>query len=490
MEQLEKGDIRVVLEVSKIAFASISRTLSKINMAKQNGRWIFWEVIKLKRSPNAGFYISVFILLLVFILITMDIIHRTGVALLGVALIFLTTYILGKRDPNYYILSFERAVQYIDLNVILLLMGMMIIVAILEDTGIFKWLSIRSFELSGGSVVRLSLILIFITAIFSALLDNVTTMIIMTIITIEISLSLEIDPLSLLIPQIFASNIGGAATLIGDSSNVVIGSYANLSFGDFLKNMAPIAAINIFVLMIMVYFIYKNQYKEAKVEDAKQFIKELEERYKITDKELLIKSAIIFVFVVVMFFIQDYLDMPSSVAALMGAGLLLAWTRADVIKKLEKVEWSTLLFFMMLFIIVGAVKETGFIDMMAELIANFSSGNIILAIILIIWVSAIMSTIIANVPFIIAMLPVVKYLTSSIPGAENMILYWALSLGGCLGGNGSIIGSSACMVTAGLAERLGYPIKFRQFIKKGIPVALVTITISCLYLLFILNYRK
>ena len=265
--------------------------------------------------------------------------------------------------------------------------------------------------------------MIFITAIFSALLDNVTTMIIMTIITIEISLSLEIDPLSLLIPQIFASNIGGAATLIGDSSNVVIGSYANLSFGDFLKNMAPIAAINIFVLMIMVYFIYKNQYKEAKVEDAKQFIKELEERYKITDKELLIKSAIIFVFVVVMFFIQDYLDMPSSVAALMGAGLLLAWTRADVIKKLEKVEWSTLLFFMMLFIIVGAVKETGFIDMMAELIANFSSGNIILAIILIIWVSAIMSTIIANVPFIIAMLPVVKYLTSSIPGAENMILY-------------------------------------------------------------------
>jgi len=138
LEQLEKGDIRVVLEVSKIAFASISRTLSKINMAKQNGRWIFWEVIKLKRSPNAGFYISVFILLLVFILITMDIIHRTGVALLGVALIFLTTYILGKRDPNYYILSFERAVQYIDLNVILLLMGMMIIVAILEDIGILN----------------------------------------------------------------------------------------------------------------------------------------------------------------------------------------------------------------------------------------------------------------------------------------------------------------------------------------------------------------
>lgn len=145
---------------------------------------------------------------------------------LRVALLFLTTYTLGIRDPNYHIISFERAIQYIDLNVILLLMGMMIIVAILEDTGIFKWLSIRSFELSGGSVVRLSLILIFITAIFSALLDNVTTMIIMTIITIEISLSLEIDPLSLLIPQIFASNIGGAATLIGDSSNVVIGSSA------------------------------------------------------------------------------------------------------------------------------------------------------------------------------------------------------------------------------------------------------------------------
>jgi len=485
VEQIDSGYLKIVLKVSKIAFASISRTLTKIRMAKQHGRWIFWEEVKLRRSPNAAFYISVFILLLVFILISMDVIHRTGVALLGVALLFLITYTLGIRDPNYYIISFERAVQYIDLNVILLLMGMMIIVAILEDTGIFKWLSIRSFELSGGSVVRLSLILVFITAIFSALLDNVTTMIIMTIITIEISLSLEIDPLSLLIPQIFASNIGGAATLIGDSTNVIIGSSADLSFGDFIKNMTPIAIINIFALIVITYFYYKNEYREARVKDAKKFIKELEKRYKITDKELLIKSTIIFLFVVVMFFIQDYLDMPSSVAALMGAGILLAWARADVIKKLEKVEWSTLLFLMMLFIIVGAVKETGFIDAITELIANFSRGNIIYAIILIIWVTAIMSTIIDNVPFIIAMLPVVKYLTNSIPGAENMILYWALSLGGCLGGNGSITGSSASMVTVGLAERLGYPIKFKQFLKKGLPVMLITIAISSLYLLFI-----
>lgn len=364
-------------------------------------------------------------------------------------------------------------------------MGMMIIVAVLEDTGIFKWLSVRSFELSGGSVFRLSLILIIITAIFSALLDNVTTMIIMTIITIGIALVLEINPLSLLVPQIFASNIGGAATLIGDSTNVIIGSSANLSFGDFIKNMTPIAIINIFVLIVITYFYYKNQYREARVKDAKKFIKELEKRYKITDKELLIKSTIIFVFVVIMFFIQDFLDMPPSVAALMGAGLLLAWTRADVIKKLEKVEWSTLLFFMMLFIIVGAVKETGFIDLIAGVIADFSGDNIILAVLFIVWVSAIMSTIIANVPFVIAMLPVVKFLTDSIPGADNTILYWALSIGGCLGGNGSIIGSSASMVTVGLAERLEYPIKFKQFLKKGLPVMLITITISSLYLLFI-----
>lgn len=227
VEQIDNGDLKIVLKVSKIAFASISRTLTKMRMAKQNGRWIFWEEVKLRRSPNAAFYISASILFLVTILISTDIIHRTGVALLGVALLFLITYTFGIRDPNYYIISFERAVQYIDLNVIFLLMGMMIIVAVLEDTGIFKWLSVRSFELTGGSVVRLSLILIIITAIFSALLDNVTTMIIMTIITIEIALALEINPLSLLIPQIFASNIGGAATLIGDSSNVVIGSYAN-----------------------------------------------------------------------------------------------------------------------------------------------------------------------------------------------------------------------------------------------------------------------
>ncbi len=490
VEKIEKSDLKIVLKVSKIAFDSVTRTLNVGRMAKLKGRWIFWEEVRLRHSPNAAFYMSAAILFLVFILISMDIIHRSGVALLGVALLFLTTYTLGIRDPNYYIISFERAMQYIDFNVILLLMGMMIIVAVLEDTGIFKWLSLKSFTLAGGSVVRLSLILVVITTIFSALLDNVTTMIIMTVITIEIALALDINPLSLLIPEIFASNIGGAATLIGDSSNVIIGSYANLSFSDFIKNMTPIVIINIFILMFITYFIYKNQYKEARVSDAKRFIKQLEERYKITNTELLVKSIIIFIFVVIMFIIQDYLQMPPSVAALMGAGLLLAWTRADVIKKLEKVDWSTLLFFMMVFIIVGAVKETGFINMIAELIAGFSKNNIVLAIILIIWVSAIMSTIIANVPFIIAMLPVVKFLTDTIPGAEGMILYWALSIGGCFGGNGSIIGSSASMVTVGLAERLGYPVKFKQFLKKGLPVMFITITISTLCLLFILFYRK
>lgn len=445
----------------------------------------FNKRFKMFRQAGPAFYLSALVLFLVYAAIAFELLHRTLAALLGAMAMLFISYTLGTFFPEYMIVSFETAMKFIDFNVIFLLMGMMIIVGVMKETGIFQWFAYKSFQYSGGSVFKLSVILMVVTAVSSAFLDNVTTMLLLAPVTIEIALVLKINPVSLLMPLVLASNIGGTATLIGDPPNIMIGSYAGLTFNDFAVNLAPVIAIIMVLHVIMMKFTFGKEYSLAKVEDVKGLTERLREEYRITDAKLLKYSIAILAVVVTFFIIHGILHMQPSIAALSGAAMLLLISRVDIVRPLERdVEWPTLIFFMMLFIIVGACQETGLIQLIADWVGDLSGGNLVKGVILVIWVSAAMSALVDNIPFTATMLPVVAYLTESTPGAEN-ILWWALALGACLGGNGSLIGASANIVTAGIAEKAGYPIKFMYFVKIGLPVTIMSLIVATLWVIFV-----
>jgi len=456
------------------------------------GEYIHYENITPERHIGAAFYISAVVLILIYILISFEILHRTHAALLGASVLLVISYVLGHFNNDFFILSFENAKNYIDMNVIYLLMGMMLIVGIMKRTGIFQWMAFKSYQMSKGNVWKLAFILMVITAITSAFLDNVTTMLLLTPVSIEIALVLRINPWSLLMPEVLASNIGGTATLIGDPPNIMIGSYAHLAFMDFVIALAPVVFICMIALVIMMRFRYGDDYKKARLtpENVDNLLKKLEQEYKITNRALLNHSLVILIFVVILFILHGTFEMEPSIAALIGASLLMI--SAVVIDKINvslmierEIEWPTLVFFMMLFIVVGAAEETGLIQMIAQVVQSVSGGNLVMAIILIMWVSAIMSAIVDNIPFTATMLPIVAYLSQVIPDVEANILWWALALGACFGGNGTLIGASANVVTSGLAEKAGHSIKFIDFMKVGLPVMFVTMIIATLWMLFV-----
>lgn len=433
--------------------------------------------------PTEALLISALVLVVVYALIAFDLIHRTLAAFLGAsALLFISTT-LGTFNKNYYLLSFNDAIDAIDFNVIFLLMGMMIIVAIMRRTGVFQWTAYKSYELARGDIWRLAAILMIVTAALSAVLDNVTTVLLMTPVTIEIALILRISPWALIFPEIMASNIGGTATLIGDPPNILIGSAAGLSFNAFLTNLGPIVLISLLVMVGMMKLFFGKEYKKRRVKNVPELLERLKREYRIEDRKLLKQSLMVLGFVVVLFFFQERLKMEPSIAAMTGAVILLIISRAQIVEMLEEVEWPTLVFFMMLFIIVGAAEKTGLIPVIAEGVRQLSGSNITLAIIIVVWISGIMSALVDNIPFTAAMLPVVAYLDQSIPGAETKVLWWALALGADFGGNATLIGASANVVAAGIAERSGHAIRFNDFLRIGAPVALVTMLLSTAYLL-------
>jgi Na+/H+ antiporter NhaD/arsenite permease-like protein len=318
----------------------------------------------------------------------------------------------------------------------------------------------------------------------SAFLDNVTTMLLMIPVTIEIAVALNLSPIALLIPEVFASNVGGTATLIGDPPNILIGSYANLSFGAFVTNLTLIVVISMVFSVAFYIFWYRRSYKEAEVKDVERTIDYLKEEYRITNKGLLIKSLVLLGFTILLFILHGFFHMEPSIAALTGAMLLLVVSRVDIVEMLEhEVEWPTLVFFMALFIVVAGAEETGLIQFIAEWVAHLSRGNLVVAVVLIIWVSALASAAIDNIPFTATMLPIVAFLNHSIPGAESGVLWWALALGACFGGNGTMIGASANVVTVGLAEKAGYHISFMGYMKACFAPMLITVAIATAYLL-------
>ncbi|MFH1481792.1 MAG: ArsB/NhaD family transporter [Pseudomonadota bacterium] len=405
---------------------------------------------------------------------------------MGAATLLLVSYTAGTYHPGYVILTFEHAVHAMDMNVIFLLMAMMMIVGVLKKTGLFQWLAFRSYQMARGNIFALSMILMFVTAVTSAFLDNVTTMILIIPVTINIASVLKINPLTLLMPEVFASNVGGTATLIGDPPNIMIGSYAKLTFLDFVQNLGLTCLISLAVTIVYFVYWYKKDYLKAQVVDVKKIIGELKETYRITNKTLLFQSALMLAITIFLFIIHGTLHMEPSIAAMVGAALLLVISRVNIVEMLEhEIEWPTLIFFMMLFVIVAGAEETGLIQIIADWVNHMSKGSIVVAIVVILWVSALASAIIDNIPFTATMLPIVAYLNEVVPGAESGILWWALALGACLGGNGTMIGASANVVTVGIAEGQGYRISFMEYMKIAFVPMIITIVICTIWLLVV-----
>jgi Na+/H+ antiporter NhaD/arsenite permease-like protein len=440
--------------------------------------------LTLNRTITPGFWIASLILLLVYVVISLELMHRTLVSFLGAALILFVTYTLGTFDKSFYIISFDDAMGAIDLNVIFLLMGMMLFVGVMKKTGMFQFLAYKAYAWARGNVFVLSAILQIITAIVSAFLDNVTTMLLVIPVTIQIAVTLKIHPLTLLVPEVFASNVGGTATLIGDPPNILIGSYAGLTFGQFVQNLTLVCTICLAVSSLWYLWWHKKDYIKAEVKDIPRTIAYLKDEYKITNKKLAVQGLLLLAFTIGLFATHGILHMQVSVAALIGSLILVAVSKADIVELLEKeVEWPTLVFFIGLFMVIAGAEETGLIQMIANWVKDVSQGNLTAAIIIVLWVSAIASAFIDNIPFTATMLPIIAFLNQTIPGAESGVLWWSLALGACLGGNGTMIGASANVVTVGLAEKAGYHISFMAYMKACWWPMMITVTICMVYLL-------
>lgn len=438
----------------------------------------------LQRAVSPAFWVAAAVLLAVYVFIAIELLHRTLAALVGASALLFVSYTLGSFDPGYRILTFEDAMHAIDLNVIFLLMAMMIIVGVLKKTGVFQWFAYKSFQYARGNIYLLAVVLMVVTAVVSAFLDNVTTMLLIVPVSIEIALALKIDPIALLLPEVFASNVGGTATLIGDPPNILIGSFAHLTFVDFITHLTVICLIGLAVTAVYYVFWFRRDYHAAKVSDVPAMTEQLRQEYQITNPKLLAKAGGVLAFTILLFIFHGQLHMEPSIAAMAGASLLLVITDVHIVEMVEKeVEWPTLIFFMMLFIIVAGAEETGLIQIVADWVRVASEGSPVIAVVLVLWVSAIFSAIIDNIPFTATMLPIVAYLSGTVPGIHGNVLWWALSLGACLGGNGTLIGASANVVTAGLAEKAGYPVSFMRYLKTAALPMLITVALATVWLL-------
>ncbi|MGA9347207.1 MAG: ArsB/NhaD family transporter, partial [Anaerolineae bacterium] len=483
-EAISQGRVQAAVEVSGLTYRTVRQGLLAQEIARAGDHYyVEVQPIVLPRVLNAAFFIAAGVFLLVFALISLRAMHEAMAALAGAVALLAITYLAGSNHADFHIIDFQHAVAHIDFDVIFLVLALMIFVAIVARTGVFQWLAFAAYRLARGRPWPLVVILILISAVASAFLNNVTVMLLMAPVTIEIALVLGVDPLAFLVPEVLASNIGGTATLIGDPPNTLIGSYARLGFASFLWNLTPLVVVLIAAFIVMTRFIYRKAYAQAPTEPSAALIARLDETSRITDPVLLRRSAIAAALTIVLFFIGDVFHMPPAVAALIGATVLLVWARPGITEMLGEVDWTTLVFFMALFMLVGALQDVGVIQVMAEAIKGLAGDSLTVAVLLILWVPAVGSAITENIPFAAAMLPVTAYLSHTIPGAENNVLWWALALGTCLGGNATVIGAAANIVTAGISDRAGYPVTFKGFFKVGAPVTFVILLVSTAYLL-------
>ena len=429
--------------------------------------------------------ISTAIFIIIFLLISFQVLHETAAALMGAVVVFLITYIGGTYFPNLKILPFEEAMMIVDWNVIFLIMGMMIFMAILGETNIFKWLAFRLYQGAKGNAWVIAVSLILLTGFTSAFLNDVTAILLLAPLSIQIASAIGLDPLAIVIPEVLASNIGGAATLIGDPPSTIVGSHIGIGFGAYMANMAPVAIICMIALLLVNWFQYRKNYADAKQKTSAVLTEQLASEAKIQDKGTLKIALLLALLTFTGFFVADrFSQMPPGVVALSGAVILIVLVRPDMHHMLREVDWTTLLFFIGLFVVVGGMEATGAIDWFASHIIIFAGQSLDRAALLITWVSGLASGIVANIPFTVAALPVADYLTANIPGGSgSKIIYWALILGADLGGNATYLGSAPNIVAVGLLAQAGIRVTFARFARDGIPVTLVTLLIATIWLL-------
>lgn len=418
---------------------------------------------------NTAFLPAIIIFLVAYGIIISEKLNRTVIALLGAICMIV-----------FHILSQEQAFHIIDFNTIGLLVGMMTIVNILKRTGIFQYIAIKTAKLSKGSPWRIMLYFSIVTAVSSALLDNVTTILLIAPVTFVITETLGLNPVPFLITEVLTANIGGTATLIGDPPNIMIGGATNLSFLDFLVNLGPIVVIIFIVVLLLLKVIYGKQLQISDENKAK--INEFDESKTITNPILLRKCGVVLLATIIGFTIHQMFGLESATIALAGAAILLLIGRVDVEEILMEVEWATIFFFMGLFVMVGALEEVGVIEMIASELINLTQGNLMVTTLLILWVAAIASAFLDNIPFVATMIPLIQNI-GDITGMNITPLWWALALGACLGGNGSVVGATANVIVSGMLHKKGYKLTFGDFLKVGFPIMLVSVAIATVYLL-------
>lgn len=423
--------------------------------------------------------VSASLLILAYIFIALEKIPKVTIALLGGALTIVLglvsqTKALGDGiNPHYFI-------NFIDFNVIFLLVSMMVIVSITTRSGVFNWIANELLKFTKGHPVKVLCALGLFTAVTSAFLDNVTTVILIMPITFAIAKKLDIDPIPFLLTEIFSSNIGGTATLIGDPPNIIIGSAGGLSFIDFIKELTPVILVIMCVILTVLAFIFRKKLHAS--QDKMDEVAKIDNSHTITDKALMIRSTLILALVILGFMLHDVTHIETCVVAMLGASILLIFEKPNEI--LQDVEWNTIFFFIGLFIIIGGLEASGGIKLMAEWILKVTQGSQAATSMIILWASGVISGIIDNIPYTATMAPMLVEIEKTMGATYAYPLWWALSLGACLGGNMTIIGAAANVIVSENAAKSGHPISFMRFLKYGVGVVAISLTISTVYIYF------
>ncbi len=481
LHQLPPADATLLIQ--RAHFETVETPLSDAarRSLERDGSYDYGEQV-LERRVTPGFWAAGAIFVAVLVVIAFEKLHSTTAALAGLSAVMTVNFIGTAFNPNWFIFGFERALTYINWEVIFLVMAMMIIIAMIEHTGIFQWTTFQAYRLSGGRVWLLIVILMAITALASALLDNFTTMLLMAPISLQIGLALGIDPLALIIPEVMASNVGGISTLIGTPTNILIGAHAGIGFTGFLTNQTVGVIVALLVMAGYVLYHYRGEWRRHGAQISEALYERLEQNATLSDPSGLVKAGVVFMLVLAGFVVGESFHIVPAVPALVGASVLLIWLRPDVQTSIKAVDWTTLVFFIALFVVVGAIQEVGMIGVIAQVMGELIGHSLALGLVVIVFGVGTLSVAIANIPLAASMLPVVDFLTASIPGAANQSLYYALSMGAAMGGNGMLISGEANLVTAGITQQAGTPISFAKFLRVGLPVTYLTLATGFLWL--------
>ncbi len=452
------------------------------------GIWCLQAGRDAEGEPSAGLVIasaaiSTGVFILVFAAISLRWMHETAAALIGAVAVWLFHYVGGTLWPGLDILDFEASMSFVDWNVIFLILGMMIFMAIFSETGIFNWLAFRAFRLARGNAWLLGMALVLLTGVVSAFLNDVTAILLLVPLSIEIAETVGVHPFAYVIPEVLASNIGGAATLIGDPPSTIVGSHLGLSFVEYMVNMAPIALVCMVALLALTSGLYWREFAGAPKRLSPALVAQLEADARISDPGLLRKAGVVGLATLLLFVFGDLFGMPPSVIALAGAAVLVAWVRPDMHRMLREVDWTTLVFFICIFVLVGGLEATGVIGRIATAIGEWAGESLKLATVLMVWVPGLASGVVANIPFTVAALPIADYLTAATHAGQNGVIYWALILGADLGGNATYLGSAPNIVAVGLLAQAGFRLSFGRFMRDGVPVTLVTLLLATAWLL-------